>query len=154
MKSDKLWAAFIDKHPEHKSESYTSWSYGSEVSDQLAELTLNGFKTATASIYQAYLECKEQLPKEGSYGVLLNSAEDALCILQTTKVYLCPFDQVSSQHAYKEGEGDKSLSYWKKVHRAFFSEELLTYNINFNEDMLVVCEEFKVVFTKEEASLN
>lgn len=64
----------------------------------------------------------------------------------TTKVYLKPFNEVSKEHAYKEGEGDRSLDYWKEVHQEFFSEGLKVYNQAFDETMLIVCEEFKRVW--------
>ena len=41
-----------------------------------------------------------------------------------------------------EGEGDKSLDYWRKVHIKFFEEE---FGDKFNEDMEVLCEEFELV---------
>ena len=41
-----------------------------------------------------------------------------------------------------EGEGDKSLDYWRKVHIKFFEEES---EGKFNEDMEVLCEEFELL---------
>ena len=37
-----------------------------------------------------------------------------------------PFDEVSKEHAYKEGEGDRSLAYWRDVHEDFFAEEFIS----------------------------
>ena len=45
-----------------------------------------------------------------------------------------------------EGEGDKSLRYWREVHKNFFKRELEALNMEFIEDMLVVFEEFEVVY--------
>ena len=53
---------------------------------------------------------------------------------------------VSEEHAYKEGEGDRSLEYWRKVHKEFFTEELKSLNQEFDENMELVCEEFEVVY--------
>jgi len=57
-----------------------------------------------------------------------------------------PFVQVPAEHAYKEGEGDRSLQYWRTVHAKVFADELAEINMHFSEDMLVVCQEFQVVF--------
>ncbi len=46
----------------------------------------------------------------------------------------------------KEGEGDLSLEYWRRVHVALFSKWLAEIDILFSEDSLIVCEEFKVVY--------
>ena len=59
---------------------------------------------------------------------------------------MVPFDEVSSYHAYREGEGDLSLEYWREVHRAFFLTEMNAIDKNFDEKMKVVCEEFEKVF--------
>ncbi|SFB37945.1 ASCH domain-containing protein [Clostridium frigidicarnis] len=53
------------------------------------------------------------------------------------------FSEVNSEFAYKEGEGHKPLLYWREAHIKFFNREL---EMKFSEDMLVVCEEFEVVY--------
>ncbi|MBU3195916.1 ASCH domain-containing protein [Clostridium algidicarnis] len=50
----------------------------------------------------------------------LDSDNNAVCITETIKVYTCPFGEVSERHAFKEGEGDCSISYWRIVHKDFF----------------------------------
>ncbi|MBQ4279729.1 MAG: ASCH domain-containing protein [Rikenellaceae bacterium] len=54
---------------------------------------------------------------------------------------------MSEEHAFREGEGDRTLTYWRKVHERFFKKELESVGQVFTEDMAVVCEEFHVVFT-------
>jgi len=56
------------------------------------------------------------------------------------------FDQVTAEHAWKEGEGDKSLAFWRDVHEKFFAECLREAGLEFTPDMKVVCEEFAVVY--------
>ena len=46
------------------------------------------------------------LPKENELSVILESKGKSVCIIETTKVVVLPFKQVSADHAYKEGEGD------------------------------------------------
>ncbi|MBQ6076695.1 MAG: ASCH domain-containing protein [Clostridia bacterium] len=57
------------------------------------------------------------------------------------------FNQVSPEHAYKEGEGDRSLEYWRKVHIDFLTRELARINKTFTENAQVVCEEFELVYS-------
>jgi hypothetical protein len=76
-----------------------------------------------------YIEENEPMPCVNEYSVILNSKDEAVCIIQTTKVKVVPFDQVSADHAYKEGEGDKSLDYWRTVHKDFFTAELAAVGI-------------------------
>ena len=55
-------------------------------------------------------------------------------------------DVYKRQHAYKEGEGDRSLAYWRDVHEDFFAEEFAETELEFNGQTSILCEEFKVVY--------
>lgn len=81
----------------------------------------------------------------GGLNIILDTDNNAVCITKTTKVYTCSFNEVSENHALKEGEGDLSLAYWRKAHKDFFSKELKEYDLDFDENMVVVCEEFELV---------
>ena len=124
--------------------SYQAWAFGG-APDKLAELVSRGIKTATCSAAALYEHEDEELPKVGDHSVILNSDGQAVCIIRTTKVYVTAFDQVSERHAYLEGEGDRSLAYWREVHKEFFTEELKTIHQEFDESIQLVCEEFEVV---------
>ena len=125
--------------------TYEAWSF-EEAPDELAELVLQGIKTATCSVYDLYRINNEKLPQEGDYSIILNSNKEAVCIIKTLKVYVTEFNQVSEEHAFKEGEGDRSLEYWRKVHSNFVTNELASVNKLFDEHSKVVCEEFEVVY--------
>lgn len=144
MTDQEMWKLFMSK--EHLQDvKYEAWAFGGDP-DGLAQLVLDGIKTGTASAYPLYELKNEPLPETGSYSVILDSKDEAVCMIQTTKVYVVPFNQVSKEHAYKEGEGDRSLSYWARVHEDFFSTCMSEAGKSFEKNMLVVCEEFKVVF--------
>lgn len=51
-----------------------------------------------------------------------------------------------AEHAYHEGEGDRSLSYWREVHEKFFKSEYAQMGKQFHEKIPCVCEVFKVVY--------
>ena len=59
-----------------------------------------------------------------------------------------PFREVSKQFAFEEGEGDRSLAYWRMAHENYFRRNHFE-NRALDETMLVVCERFKVVHTKQ-----
>ena len=124
---------------------YDAWSFGDDA-DGLAALVRAGIKTATCSAYDLYEAEGEDLPQAGDTSVILDSRDEAVCIIRTTRVYTVPFDEVSAEHAFREGEGDRSLEYWRQVHEAFFKEELASAGLEFSGDSRVVCEEFEVVY--------
>ena len=144
MTHQELWAAYQAVNPE-AGEDYEAWAYGDDP-DALAELTRTGVKTATASAGPLYEPEGESLPAQGEYSVILDSREEAVCVIRTTRVYTVPFDQVTVEQAWREGEGDRSLAYWHCVHEDFFRAKLEEAGLEFSPSMPVVCEEFEVVY--------
>ena len=123
-----------------------AWAFGVEA-DLLADLVLKGVKTATASAYDLYALEDEPLPQEGTFDVILDSQDQAVCIVEITKVSVEPFNQVSADHAFKEGEGDKSLAYWRQVHEDFFARWLREAGLTFTPNSKGVLEEFRKVYS-------
>lgn len=147
MYAEELWNSFTQEYPQYKDAPYEAWAFGVEA-DQLADLTAQGVKTATTSGYDLYELEDESLPKENEFNIILDNKDEAVCITQTKKVYIVPYNEVTEKHAFKEGEGDRTLNYWRQVHMDVFSEEYETYSLSFNSDSLVVCEEFELVFKR------
>lgn len=146
MTGKELWNKFIKETSLNEfANDYEAWSFGSDA-DELAHLVMTGTKTATSSAYPLYELKNEPLPLSDVYSVILDSKDNAVCIIKTTKVVVVPFYKVTPEHAYKEGEGDRSLSYWREVHEKFFTKALHKVGLNFTLDMKVVCEEFSVVY--------
>ena len=147
MRKEELWKAYCKKENIDIDTPYEAWGFGGP-SDKLTDLVLRGIKTATASLYDLYFVEGEEtpLPHPGDYSVILNAKDEAVCIIQTTKTAVVPFDEVSEEHACKEGEGDRSLAYWRMSHEEFFAEELRETDIEFNGQIRILCEEFKVVY--------
>ena len=127
---------------------YEAWAFGDDP-DALAELVRTGIKTATASAYPLYELEGEELPKVGEYSVILDTRDEAVCIIRTSRVYVTPYRDITPEQAYREGEGDRSLDYWRKVHETFFRREMEDAGLTFTEEMGVVCEEFEVVYPRE-----
>lgn len=144
MTGKELWEQFVAKNGPVDCE-YEAWAFGVDA-DLLAQLVVSGTKTATASAYPLYELEKEPLPQTGTYSVILDSKDNAVCVIQTTNVAVVPFNKVTEEHAYKEGEGDRSLDYWREVHETFFRECMTEAGLEFATDMKVVCEEFVVVY--------
>ncbi len=125
---------------------YEAWAFGDDA-DHLAELVKTGIKTASSSLNCLYELEGEPLPHPGEYSVVLDSDGEAVCIIRTTKVYVVPFGMIGEEHAFREGEGDRTLAFWQRAHREFFSEELKTVGKTFDDGLEIVCEEFEVVQT-------
>ena len=143
MNAQEMWELYSAKHKVNA--AYQAWQFGADP-DELAMLVLDGVKTATASAFCWYEAENQELPRVGEYSIVLSSKDEAVCIIRTTNVYIVPFDEVSAEHAYKEGEGDRSLQYWRNVHADFFKAEFAEAGLTFTDRTSVVCEEFVCVF--------
>ena len=143
MTAQEMWESYSQK--ENITADYDAWAFGDDP-DELARLVSAGIKTATASAAIWYDLEGENLPQAGQYSVILNSREEAVCIIRTTSVFVVPFAEVDEIQAYREGEGDRSLAYWRRVHERFFSQEMQEAGLKFDENMPVVCEEFQKVY--------
>lgn len=108
MTADALWQAFAAACPDAPA-THEAWAFGAEP-DALARLVLAGRKTATASAYPLYALHGEPLPRAGACDVLLDGRGEAVCVLRTTRVYVVPFREVTAEHAFQEGEGDRTLA--------------------------------------------
>lgn len=144
----QYWHNFCDLKDMPVNTAYSAWSYGGDkkMADELAELTRCGIKTATTSAADLY-EPDEAKPYVGEYNIVLDAHQQPVCITETKVVEIIPYDLVSAEHAYHEGEGDRSLDYWRQVHQEFFKAEYASVGQQFNEQIPCICEVFEVVYT-------
>lgn len=124
---------------------YEVWAFG-DAPDELAALVLAGTKTATSSAFALYELSGEPLPKTGDCSVILDSRGEAVCIIRNTHVTVLPYREIGETRAFLEGEGDRSLDYWRQVHERFFRTSMERAGLAFSQDMLVVFEEFERTF--------
>lgn len=132
-----------------KPKSVTAWQFGVEP-DTLAQLVIDGIKTATCSGHIFYELENEPLPTTEDYNIILNSDDNPVAITKTVEVTITPMNEVNEEFAIAEGEGDRTYQYWWDEHEKFFRKELNAIGREFSEDMLLVCERFEVIHVKGE----
>ena len=146
-----FWQTYLNSLPADAAKPATmpeAWHFcnDEQSANHLAELTLNGTKRATAGALWSYEAEDEPVPRPGDLSIIINWQKEPVCIIETTHIEIVPFNEVSAEFARVEGEGDKSLAYWKKVHWEFFNEEMGSIGRTAVETMPVVCERFRVIF--------
>ncbi len=146
----KLWKEFIKVNSQYANqEAPESYCFcDNEVDANVcAQLVVKNIKQATAGSLWWYEYSNEPLSNIGDLFIITNWNGIAKAIIQVSKIEKTPYNQISTEFARIEGEGDKSLVYWKKVHWAYFTREMLPYNLKPTEDMIIVCEYFETVWT-------
>ncbi len=111
-----------------------------------AHLVNIGQKTATSSLKKAYEIEGEALPQIGNLQIVTLWNKQPVCIIETVDIQEIPFSGITQNFAKLEGEGDLSLAFWRKVHHDFFTEACKNYGISFDENMLIICEQFKKIY--------
>jgi uncharacterized protein YhfF len=145
----KLWEAFTKTHPKYKTEIRPeSWYFcdNKKDADYCANLVIEGTKRATATSLWWFKKNNEPLPKKGNLYIVTDWDGKAKAIIETTQIDLVPYNEVTEAFAATEGEGDKSLAYWKRVHWDYYSREMKPEGESPTQDMLIACEQFKVIW--------
>jgi uncharacterized protein YhfF len=129
-----------------------AWAFGGtpEQADELLALVLAGTKTATSSALWDYEAEGEELPTPGLLDIITDGRGVPHALVVTIEVEVVPFDEVSAEHAYLEGEGDRSLATWRQVHERFFTEHAV-HGRGFSRDMPVVLQRFAVLYSHPSA---
>ena len=134
--------------------SYEAWAFGGndtpELATELGLLVRDGPKRATTGLLRSYEAEGEPLPVTGGYSIILDGAGQPLCIIRTTRVDTMPFGEVDDEFAWVEGEGDRSLAYWRSAHERFFEAE----GTPVTDDDLVVLDRFDLVWPEAGGSAS
>jgi uncharacterized protein YhfF len=117
-----------------------------ETANELADLVLRGDKRATAALVWTFEAKGRPIPKSRDLSVVTRWDGQAVCVIETTRVDIHPYDEVDAAFAAAEGEGDRSLRYWQEAHWRFFSRECQRIGRTPDTKMPVVCERFEVVY--------
>jgi len=145
------WQNFLDSLPAdspYRSRPYEAegWGDSPEMADELGALIAAGTKTATCSAVWEWQAEDASWPDVGFLTIVLDGRDQPLCIVKTTEITLKPYSAVDAQFASDEGEGDRSLAYWREAHRRFFTRALQKIDREFSADMPLVCERFVVIY--------
>ena len=116
-----------------------------ELAGELGELVRQGSKTATAGLLWGWEAGVGGPPAVGDREVVIDWNGIPLAVIEFTEVRVLPFAEVDADFARDEGEGDGSLSYWRRAHRSFFGRECERLRRQPRDDMPVVCIRFRVV---------
>ena len=104
--------------------------------DNLFELVRNGRKYGTCSRYS----CDADMAYVGEIQEISNSRGETIKI-KITAVRLCRFCDVDTAWAHIEGEGDLSLTHWRRVYIDFFTK----HYPDFHETDVLELNEFVVI---------
>ena len=122
------------------------WGDSPAMADDLGTLIAQGIKTGTCSAVWDWEAEGNPIPEAGLVTIVLDGRGEPLCIVEAYEVTIRKYNEVDTDFARSEGEGDLSLAYWREAHRNFFSRVLPKIGKEFSEAMPLVCERFRVIY--------
>ena len=144
---EAFWQSFVEETGIDG--PYTAWAFGNDpaMADDLGRLVRDGPKRATTSLLSWYEgEDAEPMPVVGALSVILDGSDRPLCVIRTTEIEVRAFGLVDEAFAWVEGEGDRSLAYWRAEHIDFFARE----GRPVAEDTPVVLDTFELLWAPRE----
>ncbi len=143
---EEFWRAARAAVPELPEEAPEAWPFGATPAhaDDLLALVLAGVKVGTASSMWDYEATGDPLPVVGELSIILDGDGTPRAVIETTALDVVPFDRVDADHAFAEGEGDRTLEHWREVHERYWRTHSDSPR-GFAPDMPVLCERFRLV---------
>lgn len=109
---------------------YETWAFGDpslpDLATELAMLVRDGPKRATAGLASDYEDDTEPMPKVGDLSGILDGVGAPVCVIRTTDVTIRRLADVDEAFAWDEGEGDRTLAWWRRAYEWYFEKTEIT----------------------------
>ena len=150
---DQFWRRFCRHAGLGEDHPFQAWAFGDApgLADELAALVIDGPKRATAGLVADYEADGDPLPVAGDHSVILDGAGRPVAVIRATEVRVVPFAEVDEAFAFDEGEGDRTLAWWREAHWQFFARQCAARGEVMDERQPVVLERFELVYAVRDA---
>jgi uncharacterized protein YhfF len=154
---NEFWRSYVERLPEsdRDREYFEAFQFGAgrEMANQLAQLVLDGIKTATSDLIW-HMDAKGK-PRwyVGDEHVVLNGSWTPVAVIRTTELEEKRFCDVDEAFARDYGEGDRTLAWWREHIFAWYAHQCRELGIEPTQEMPLLCERFEVVYAPGRVSL-
>lgn len=125
-----------------------AWGFGDnpELIDELFGYMLSGIKrTSTSLCIETELEDWLE-PKVGEFNIILDGKDKLAAVIKSISTRNVKYRDVDADHAYWEGEDDRTLKSYFREHDKYYKRHGEALIFEFNRDMEVILERFKLVY--------
>jgi len=117
-----------------------------ELKQELLELILEGKKRAsTTLVRESRLEGWPE-PEVGQYNIVLDGDDEPAAVIRTVSVRRCRFSEVDEEHAYWEGEDERTLDAYIREHTKYYTRIGRRLGFEFTPDMEVILDRYELVY--------
>ena len=147
---EAFWQSYLQTLPESERnrEYFEAFQFGAgrDMANQLAQLVLDGIKTATSDLLWHLEYQGKPLWRVGDEHVVLDGTWRPVCVIRTTELERRLFSEIDADFARDYGEGDRTLEWWQKHVFAWYANECRQIGREPSTEMPLLCERFQVVF--------
>jgi uncharacterized protein YhfF len=131
-----------------KGDFQDAWGFGDspELIDQLLALVLEGTKRGSCNLLKETEAEGWPESEVGAYNIILDGAGHPRAVIRTVDIQRCAFRDVTADHAYREGEDDRTLESFLREHKRYYTRVGERLGFVFTEDMVVEMETFELVY--------
>ena len=135
------------EHP-HRQARPDVFAFGDSPSlaNELAALLEIGRKQATTSLPIEFTSEGLPLPVPGDISIVTRADRSPVAIIELTEIRHVPFHAVDAAFAADEGEGDRTLAWWRTAHLDYFGRVAAKVGCEFDENTPVICQRFRLVW--------
>jgi uncharacterized protein YhfF len=147
---EAFWQAYLATLPANQRVRmyFEAFQFGAgrEMANQLAQLALDGIKTATSDLLW-HLEVQgKPLWHVGDEHIVLNGNWAPVCVIRTTELEVRHFNALDEAFARDYGEGDRTLAWLSEHLFSWYANQCRQIGREPSPDMPLLCERFEVVY--------
>ena len=157
QETDAYWAKFRASRLASLSDYRLLWFGGDDraLATKLGNMVVGGTKRATATLKRDFDTGREPVfPMIGDLWLLVDGDGFPLGIVETTSVGIRRYGDIDAQFAWDEGEGDRTLAYWRTAHEKYFGRQAAQEGFVFDDNSEVVLERFRVIWPNADATTD
>lgn len=145
-----FWEEYLRSLPEQDRDRrfFESFAFGTtpESSNHLAELVMQGVKTATSELL--WSREGQALWAVGDESIVVDGQGNPVCVLRTAELRVVPFAEVDAGFVRDYGEGERTLEWWRTEIWDHYRKECEALGRTPSEDMPLICERFEIVYPR------
>ncbi len=117
-----------------------------ELKQELLELILEGKKRASTTLVRESMLEGWPESEVGQYNIVLDGDDEPAAVIRTVSVRRCRFSEVDEEHAYWEGEDERTLDAYIREHTKYYTRIGGRLGFEFTPDMEVILDRYELVY--------
>jgi len=133
-----------------------AWGFGDtpEVKQELLDLILEGKKRASTNLLIESELAGYPPSGVGQFHIILNGNDVPTAVIQTVSLRKAKFNDIDEDHAYWEGEEDRTVESYLKEHVKYYTRVGKTLGFIFHEDLEVEFERFELIYPCDKSNAD